>query len=268
MVFKLWSLRGFRWLTLGIVMMIAALALTVPAIKVDLSNKPMLLATAYTQLAGNVQARFSFRETNEGSDVAVIIMADGQPSRSARVVLLSYVQSCTAPVNGRSQALQVQSSSAKPVFDTQDFEEAFTVSVPASVPMDAEVTCHLNVKPLRATYAERRVAFARDADVRPERLNPLLKQTRGDIYVFDQRNARDLKVDHAALMDGSLHLDNAYLREAGSDPYAVVMDWTDVSSERLHEFIYFIGAAVIGLSLSCFIEVARPWLSREGREKP
>ncbi len=87
-------------------------------------------------------------------------------------------------------------------------------------------------------------------------------QTRADVYIFEQRNARDLKVEQAEQTDAtSMHMDNAFQRGMGSNPYAVVMDWTDVHAERMHEFIYFIAAAVIGLALSCLIEAARPWLS-------
>ena len=252
-----------RWLTLGIVATIAALWLTIPAIEVDLSNKPMILATAFTAGRGDANAQFAFRETNSGSDVMINFQLDGGTPAPQRVILLSYVTSCSAPSGGTSQALTVAPSPVKPAFDTQNFLNAYKVFVPPSVSLDAEILCHLSVKPLRATYSERRVAFARDIILSTNDIPQALKQTRSDIYVFQQQNAEDLKVGHAELMGGSLHQDNAYMRGGGSDFDPVTMEWKDVPAERLHEFVYFIAAALIGLALSCFIEVARPWLSGE-----
>ena len=255
------NIGPIRWLILGVVTTVAALWLTIPAVEVDLSNKPMVLATAFTSYGRDANTQFGFKETNEGIDLTVDFQLDGNAAASSRILLLSYVSSCSVPVKGATRQLTVAPSSAQPAFDTQNFQNAFMVSVPADVPSDAEILCHLNVKPLKATYSERRIAFARDVDLPKGTIGPGMTQTDGDVYLFQQPNAENLKVEHAQLMNGSLHQDNAYMREGGSDFNAVTMDWTDVHAERLHEFVYFIGAALIGLALSCFVEVARPWLS-------
>jgi hypothetical protein len=247
-----------RWLALGVVTTVAALWLTIPAISVDLSNNPMILATAFTH---SRDANAGFRETNAGTDVAIDFQLDGNQPPAERLVLLSFAASCSAPSNGTTLPLAVTASGVRPAFDTQNFPNAYRIVVPASVPADAEILCHLAVKPLRATYSERRIAFARDISLPSSEIGAGWQQTRADIYVFQQKNAEDLKVEHADPTGGSLHQDNAYQRGMGSDFNPVTMDWTDVPAERLHEFIYFIGAALIGLALSCYIEVARPWLS-------
>lgn len=251
-----------RWLALGVVTTVGALWLTIPAINVDLSNKPMILATAFTQ-ARDANASFAFRETNAGTDVAIDFQLDGNQPPAERFVLMSFVTGCSAPSNGATRRLVVAASGARPAFDTQNFASADRIVIPASVAPDAEILCHLAVKPLRATYSERRIAFARDVKLPPTEIGADWHQTRADIYVFQQKNAENLKVEHAEPTGGSLHQDNAYQRGMGSDFNPVTMDWTDVPAERLHEFVYFIGAALIGLALSCYIEVARPWLSDE-----
>jgi hypothetical protein len=265
LMLRLFSIgSSWRWFILGVLPFAGALFMTIPAMHVDLSNHPMILTAAYTQMPGRPNAVFRFRETDDGSDLEVSIEPDGQAAPSPRVFFLSYVKSCLAPIRGASVALNVVKLTPKPVFDTQTFDSEYMVTAPASVDPDASITCHLNVRPLRATYSDRRVAFARDADTSAQLPAGAWHQTVNDVYVFEQRNARDLKVEHASDASGnSMHIDNSFIETGGSDFNPVIMDWTDVPAERLHEFIYFIATALITLALTCLVEAARPWVSKE-----
>jgi hypothetical protein len=264
-MFRLFSTRSFwRWFILGVLFLGAALFMTIPAMHVDLSNHPMILTAAYTQMPGRPNAVFRFRETDDGSDIEISIEPDGQAAPSPRIFFLSYVKSCFGPMRGANIALDVEKVTPKPVFDTQTFDSEYKIAVPAGVDQEASITCHLDVRPLRATYSDRRVAFARDADTSAQLPAGPWHQTSNDVYVFEQRNARDLKVEHASDASGnSMHIDNSFIVSGGSDFNPVTMDWTDVPAERLHEFVYFIAAALITLALTCLVEAARPWIGKE-----
>ena len=240
--------------------------MTVPALRVDFSQGPAILAMTATQGTGTAQVPPAgiFTYTDRASGPILEWKNISAPGGNDVLLLVSDVVSCNGNSQNAVQQMDVEAADVSPAFAIEN-EATFAQPQQILVPHDSSITaitCRMNVKPLHATYSQRRLQLV--SDVIMGQGDAQWHPVTTTIYTINPRDAQDLRVTHADVYSGSMHYDNTWIRSGSSDGNPVAVQWEDEGSTRIHEFVYFIAAAIIGLSVSCMLEAARPWIAGRG----
>lgn len=252
-------LSAIRWVFVALVFLAIAAWLTVPALRVNLSDGPGLLAVTATlgPAPGIYQGTFVYSETSSGPTLE---WAGGATADT--LLLVSDVQSCTALVNRRAQPIAAASADATPAFGEAAIRNPRKILV-SSTSGITSVSCRLDFQPLAATYSERRFQIV--SDIQTGASDAQWHVNTSNLYQLNLKNAENLQVQNAEPCCASMYQENTFLRRQTSNYHQVKIKWTDVGANRIHEFMYFLGAAFIGLSFSCILEAVRPWIGAKVR---
>jgi hypothetical protein len=252
----------WKWMTAATILLLLGIALTVPALKVDFSQGPALLAVVATQdsvlLRQGAVGIFTYSDGPAG--VRLEWTNTAGPTSSDLLLLISNATACTAFSSKTMNAAQLEAADVTAVFFI-DGEATFTSPKKIVVPSGsgiASVSCKLDFKPMAATYSQRRFQIV--SDVKMGAHDAQWTPLGTNAYTLSPQDAEDLKVSHADRYAGSMYYDNTWLRVSSSDVHPIAVQWEDEEADRVHEFIYFVAAAIIGLSVSCMLEAVRPWI--------
>lgn len=180
-----------------------------------------------------------------------------EPVKVDTALFISPVRNCVAISGQTIEAISADASTVTPAFSSlptgaENHPRRIVIAGGSGI---TSIRCDLILAPLHATYSERRFQIVRD--IQTTGTEAAWHMVESDMYQVHLRDAENLRVLHADPCCPSMHYENTYIRTASSDPFPVSVEWVDIGADRLHEFQYFVAAAIIGLATSCLLEAAR-----------
>jgi hypothetical protein len=236
------------------------------------NSRKLVVASAFAPVGNSLQMEFRYLNSKH-------IIATREAGVGAFQVILSGINStgCT-PVGVSGQQLAIVSVPAKrwlqgPVYDRAAMEagKVYQVTVPSGV---SQFSCDLAVQPQHTTPDTRQIRFLHSLHPSDKNWYSRYQRSTVDRFVLDDVEAQNVRSDDLAAFMVEKHDPITAANLAGMQQSSIAsvarqesearFEWTDETSVRSKEILFFFAGLLSAIVVSCLIEYLRPKTIQRG----